>query len=728
MRTPILSALLGFISLANQIVLIREYIAQCQGSEIAWVAFLSAWLILTGIGATVRSHPGARHDDDAIWSLLVAQCLFALLSLILLRAIRFALDVLPGESIGLIDALLMPLPILAPVCIINGLTFRLLAVQSELGIPDRRGPSYIYAFEAAGGIVAGATLRFGLLITVPNERTLLLQLAIISLSAALFSRQSFYRTIFALVCLCSGASTFVAAERVTAVLNKLEWPGADSVRSRESPYGRITIRTHAGETSLLINHALIAHSNESSKAEELTHIPLSLLPKPASAICIIEGGYAGMIREIRRRSTAPIDVVLRNSMPVKTLRNRTSDSFCNEFDLPRVVVHEDDAMGFFRRHQAYDLIILDLPPPLTIAGSRFYSIEFLSLLRRALSPDGIVILRLNIDDNYLNRENLRFARIVTHTFRTVFGDMIRLIPGETVDLIGSGGELPDCASIPRIVQNALAEQSLETFYAGEGYLPFRCGPERCARLDRMLLGKSDDCEKSTLFRPLAFSAAIRAWLSFSRTPGWLITLLCVLIIAGALATCATSLPTRRNILLLPFVSLSILGLTQMILLNSLLCLLQIIHGDGYLNIALLLSLFSAGLSIGALLSTLLDIRLSRIASISHLAFVTIALLLIRCISRSEDASIPLIMSLGSITGLAGGAFFTAWSRLHAGLTSLFYALDLIVSAIGAMLLIGVLLIWPDFRLVMIAIIGLQAIGLIMVYRRAGRREDTGGVQ
>ncbi len=727
MRTPILSGLLGFISLANQIVLIREYIAQCQGSEIAWGAFLSAWLVLTGVGATLPDRIGTRLRHDTIWHLLVAQCLFALLSLVLLRSIRFTLGVLPGEPIGMADALLMPLPILAPLCIVNGRTFRLLAVQSELGISDQRGPSYIYAFEAAGGIIAGITLRFGLLIYVQIERIILFQLSIISFSAAMCARRSVSRSIYVLLCLASAAATLRVPLIGTSILERLEWPGADSVRSGESPYGRITIRSQAGETSLFINHALIAHSNESSKAEELTHVPLSLLPSPPTGICIIEGGYSGMIREIRRHSDVPIDVVLRDSMPITLLRSWTPDFLKDGFDQSRVMIHEADAVDFLREHQNYDLIILDLPPPLTIAGSRIYSVECLNLLRQALSPEGIVILRLSIDDNYLNRENLRYARSVSQTFRSVFGESIRLIPGDAVDLIGSKGTLADCASIPRIVQESLEKQSIATYYTSEGYLPFRCGSERCERLALMLLDETDVSEVSTLFRPVVFSTATHAWLAFSRTPGWLVAIFGILIVAAGLTVLLASLPTRWDRLLRPSASISILGLTQMILLNSLLCLLQVIHGDGYLNIALLLSLFTAGLSVGALLSILLSFRLSRIIASSHLVFICIAVFVIGYIVRPDGASVPLIMSLGSITGLAGGAFFAAWSRLHAELTSLFYALDLIASAVGAMLLIGVLLNWPDFRLVMVAIIVMQIVGLIANDRSLRRREDAEGL-
>ncbi len=91
--------------------------------------------------------------------------------------------------------------------------------------------------------------------------------------------------------------------------------------------------------------------------------------------------------------------------------------------LERWQLHVDDGKHFLRRsRETYDLIIVDVPSPLTIQEAYLHAKEFYALCRARLSEGGVIAVQLS---GPLQRNNRTPAR-VTAALRAVFPEVMAI--------------------------------------------------------------------------------------------------------------------------------------------------------------------------------------------------------------------------------------------------------------------------------------------------------------
>lgn len=720
---PGLSLLSGYLSLASQIVLMREYFAQCYGSEISWIAFLCAWLIWTGLGASfpVRSSTEGNFCSE----LLTGQSVIAVLILVCFRSVRGIQLVLPGEPISLTSALIMPFISLAPLCVLNGFVFRLLTIAAINSQFCSRGPSIVYASEAVGSMFAGVILRFWAILEFPVLTILMIHVSLTAALSAILIKKNDRRVCYMITALIAAVLCVSPPMSLNSRFNALEWGKQKPIATRDSAYGRIVIAQYEEVSSLFINHSLIAHSFTSAKSEEMAHVPLALLHKTPNRVLVIEGGFSGLIHEISRHPVKHIDVVFRDFEPLKLIRDTKTEELAIGFEDPRVSLECADPYTYLATHQDYDLIILDLPNPLSVAAARLFSVEFLARIAQSLSPHGIAMSRLDLDDNYLNRESRRYAAIVVNSFRSAFGANLRVLAGETLDIIASNSALPEQTELSSIILQQLKKTRIDSFYVSEGYLPFRCDSVRCNRLESMLV--QENAPTSSLFEPHVLCAFAAAWLVFSGTSPWIFGLFFLFL--AILGITIVKLHATSNTPHYWFVGLSVgtIGFSQMAITCILLIILQVYYGDGYLNIGILLSTFSCGLAIGSVVMTLKRFSVRYVLQLAHFAFLVIALYCVRSMIHEQSLAKYWIFLSSFLAGVVGGASFSAWSLLHPKLTGVLYAIDLIGSAIGALCSVGLLLYYPKMSLIIYGIIIFQVMSLLAAKIYFHHQINSGGV-
>jgi len=115
-------------------------------------------------------------------------------------------------------------------------------------------------------------------------------------------------------------------------------------------------------------------------------------------VLILGGGDGLAARQVLHAATADvgrIDLVDIDRRVVELFRDNRNLKQLNDGALadPRVVTHFADAMLFLREadRPAYDVIIMDLPDPSSVATNKLYTSEFFGLALRRLRPGGVLV-------------------------------------------------------------------------------------------------------------------------------------------------------------------------------------------------------------------------------------------------------------------------------------------------------------------------------------------------
>jgi spermidine synthase len=90
------------------------------------------------------------------------------------------------------------------------------------------------------------------------------------------------------------------------------------------------------------------------------------------------------------------------------------------------VVQGDGRLFLQRSRGRFDLVVLDLPPPVTLQLNRFYSQEGLAALSRALAPGGVAVLALAGPGEGLGRLQARQLGSLMAAARASFGQVLPL--------------------------------------------------------------------------------------------------------------------------------------------------------------------------------------------------------------------------------------------------------------------------------------------------------------
>ncbi len=166
---------------------------------------------------------------------------------------------------------------------------------------------------------------------------------------------------------------------------------------KQTPYQSLVMTNNwqRGDLRLFIDgHIQFSEADEHRYHEALVH-PVMSYPGPARRILVMGGGDGLAVREIlkhdqvREVDLVDIDPAMtdlgRDFAPLAKLNKRALHD-------PRVKVYNTDAFIFINKPgPLYDRVILDFPDPHNEAIAKLYSQEFYTMLRRRMSPAGVVI-------------------------------------------------------------------------------------------------------------------------------------------------------------------------------------------------------------------------------------------------------------------------------------------------------------------------------------------------
>jgi predicted membrane-bound spermidine synthase len=207
-----------------------------------------------------------------------------------------------------------------------------------------------------------------------------------------------------------------------------------------------------------------------------------------------------------------------------------------------------------------------------------YTAEFFDVVNRVLAPDGVLAFSRGSFANYVSPQLARLLASAGRTAKGTFRNLL-VIPGGRVVFLASDGELfPDIAS--RIERNGIPTRLVERHY-----LEAMLAPDRLADMGRAL---AQPGSVNRDFTPVLFYYHLMHWISQFKVRFGLVA-------AALLAALGVYLLRLRPVSLAIFLSGFAASTLEVVLLFG----FQILCGSVYRQLGVIVTIFMAGLAVGA---------------------------------------------------------------------------------------------------------------------------------
>jgi spermidine synthase len=661
--------LLGFISLVTQTVLLREFLSVFAGNELVIGIVLANWMILTGVGAYLGQYAKHRFFGSnwiiVFLTLVSVTPIFILLILQFLRNLVFPI----GVVVGIAESFAASLLLLVPYCLPSGFLFTLLC----RGVSEEYRSnliSRVYAIEAVGAVIGGLLVN---LIAIQYLSTYQILLVLCAASLLVTFLLALARWGRRSVVLFGGLTlVLIAALSLTDIeglANQALFPGQTITYRKDTPFGNLTVTRQAEQLNFFENGVLMFSTNDVSTSEEAVHYAMAQRAAPRRVL-LISGGVSGIPREILKYPVDTVEYVEVNPWLIALGREHIAALHDR-----RIHVIVDDARRYLRTvASTYDVVLIETPDPATAQLNRYYTVEFLREVKARMSPAGVLSFSVLPSAEYLGPEARRISSVIYGTLRAVFRDVI-LVPGLRNYYIASDSSL-DVRAV-----HLVETRGIPTTYVNKYYVDDEILAERSAVIMANLVGGEGLNED---YRPLAYYEQLLYWMSYFKfNPSVLAIFLGLVVVVLAYRLH----PVSFGIFATGFAASSV----EFLLLFS----FQVVLGYLYQFVGLLITIFMAGLAVGAWYAH----RRFGVATIKRfvvlqllIALAVVALPWVLCSLRSASMSglalqSTFLLLTGTMAILVGMEFALAVPLLQGSImhvASELYGFDLVGSAIGVL--------------------------------------------
>jgi len=195
------------------------------------------------------------------------------------------------------------------------------------------------------------------------------------------------------IALCFG---FIFADNLMTIAETSSYQ-EPIIFSKSSPYQRIVITCKGKEVRLFLNGNLQFNSRDEYRYHEaLVHPAMSSLKNPESVL-VLGGGDGMAVRELlkypslKKIQLVDLDPQITELFSSKGLLSQLNNNALSD---PRVSVLNQDAFVWLRNcKEKFDCAIIDFPDPSNFSLGKLYSDTFYKTLKRALKPDGVVVIQ-----------------------------------------------------------------------------------------------------------------------------------------------------------------------------------------------------------------------------------------------------------------------------------------------------------------------------------------------
>lgn len=678
----------GISSVVTQLLTIREFLAQFQGNEFVIALILFSWLIQGGLGTIISRFFCERTTPSTNLLGILSLALAALpaLQILLIRELRDTLFI-HGSSVGFYPTFAFIFLTTAPYALLIGfvLPYSLFVLRALK--PEYPG-SYIYITDSLGDVTGGALFSFFLVyLFSPLQSVFISNIFLISATYYLLKDSDMrpFRIISA-----AGLALFVLLSGVLFEQKSLIPPEGKLVYYKESKCGRIEVHQDREQFTLIGDGVPLFSNQNTSKAEETIHYPLSQLSDPRQILVISSEG--NIMEELEKYHPESIDYV--------ELDPDLSDVLFRFGLIKKIhglnVINQDGRAYLEKSDKIYDAIILNLPEPETYQINRLYTDSFYAIVKKHLSSTGILSFSMEGYDNYLAEPQRQKISSVYNTLSRHFKNVL-LLPGQNIYFIASQ------SSLKTDIPDSLNRKGISTSYVSSYYY----GNVTDDRINQLkeLIDKSTPI--NTDIYPQLMRIMFMQWFAkFSTSP------FVFIIILTALSLIYLVCITKEEFVLFSTGCMA-MG-TEILVIFA----FQIFYGYIYLKIGLIITIFLAGLLPGAWIGNRYGGNKKILLVITDAILILLTGILIMAFKQvGYSISLYAFLLYGFIVSMTCGYQFPTALKLtgdsNRAVTKLFSA-DLIGAAAGT-LLISVAVI-PYFGIIWAAtaLIGLKFISLIIM--------------
>ena len=671
---PVLA--LGVTTIITQIIFLREFMAVFQGNELILGLILANWMLLTGFGAWLgKASPKLKKPENFISSSLL---LLGLIPPVLIFLLHYLKNIvfIPGSMPGLLGIFISTFLLLMPFCLLSGYSFSFYSFFISKKFRSNQ-ISRVYTWESLGSLAGGLVFSVVLVYFVQSMQILALLLIMNSILVIYLFRQKKKKPgklFFAFSSLL--LALLIIVFPTEKYLKQFLYRNQEIQYLKDTPYGNLVITKLGDQLNFYENNNLRFNTLNTISNEENVHY--AMVQRPASKqILVISGAISGLFPEIIKYDIKSIDYVELNPWLIKAELSLSPD-----LPLDSINIIIQDARKYLSKcSKKYDVILINLPPPANVQLNRYYTQEFFRELKAVINPGGIVSLSLPTSPNYSGKEEKDLQGLIYNTLKTVFSNVI-IIPGEKDYFLSSDGQLSlDIAKL-------IAKNNIENLYVSEYYIDDALLKDRSAVISSKL---EHYTQVNTDLNPLAYFKQIAYRLSFDSQSAKTIFIF-------ALATLLLAVIRLRTITAGMFAAGFSGASIEILLLFS----FQLLYGYVYLMTAVIITVFMAGIALGAHPRIFFNIKKSIRMFIKlevFLGFLSLLfpflVLLFKTISLPHllEQFVFLVFTFGF--SFVVGMLFSSASYLQKGKTAKvsaqIYSSDLLGGAFGALLVSGFML-------------------------------------
>lgn len=455
LQLNVLAILLGVLSITVQVLVLRQTTKVFQGNELTMTWILGIWMILTGVGSGLGSRLSSTvNSAREFYRLISVQTLSSIAAIFLLGFVRNM--IIPyGVLASPLTIIAILIVVLIPVSVPVGLLYSLLVREFLL---RQKHFSSAYIFESIGSVVGGVLVSL-ILVNFFNIYQSILIVASVSTIVMVSINSSRVGYVIASLILTLGVISLLFP--IERIIEKQLYPNQDIVEVAETPYGSLSVTRIADQYNFYENGTLLFNTNNQITAEEGAHYAMLQQEKP-TAVLVVSGGFSGMLREILKYPSV-------KSIYYVELNNRLVSLADRYAELPadsRIkIIHEDGRRYLSRCDARFDIIILAVPEPTSLQLNRFYSDDFLNILKRRLIDGGYICMNLQPMGNYFSADRIGVVSSIVSTLKLYFPN-VDVVAGERDYLLASNS--PVNIRISNLVKSRGLD-SLNT-YVNSGYI------------------------------------------------------------------------------------------------------------------------------------------------------------------------------------------------------------------------------------------------------------------
>lgn len=442
---------MGFTSLTVQTLLIREFLVTFYGNELIIGLLLANWLILEGLGSSIFARWAGRVKKPLIFYILfqILISLYFPLSVFLTRVVKNFFHTTPGEVIGIVPIFLSSFLILLPLSLSDGAQFPFgCRMYSDFTKKPLESIGKVYIFEALGFIIAGPIFTY-LFITRFYSSQIALIIALLNFVSGLFlitaekvgdpaiavkslKKKGFLFFLVFLVVLNIYFLFSNFAKQIHFSSVNAQWHNRNVLAYQNSIYGNLCVTKAEGQYTFYSNGipTITTPYPDITTIEEFVHFALLSHPQPEHVL-LIGGGAGGVLAEILKQPVKRVDYTELDPLIIKMVKKYPTELTLRELNDPRVEIKYIDGRRYVRDClSTYDLVLVNLPVPSTLQLNRFYTIEFFEQAKKILRPGGIFVLPLPGSLSYISAELRNLNGSILRSLKAVYS-YVKIIPGDT---------------------------------------------------------------------------------------------------------------------------------------------------------------------------------------------------------------------------------------------------------------------------------------------------------